>query len=153
LRAIDDHVGDGELTGQRLTLRFPIDGAGEAIAFLVGRIGAGIVDDQVGEAAARMFTRRIVALLLVEIALRRRGGDSVGDDWSLGIEAAIRSRRIGRVVEAERFGGKAAAFMVGLGDRRGGARPLGDRGAGEAASHAKHKGCRGQGRGAGGASH
>jgi hypothetical protein len=28
--AVDDHFGDAELAGERLALRFPIDGAGEA---------------------------------------------------------------------------------------------------------------------------
>ena len=50
--AVDDHFGDGELAGERLALRFPIDRAGEAFDARCRGLEPRMVGDQLGERAA-----------------------------------------------------------------------------------------------------
>ena len=64
------------------------------------------------------------------------------------VEARVGDGGIGEVVEAERVGRKARAFMVGIRGRRRRRGLRGEGGAAEAAGRAKGQGCRGQGRGA-----
>ena len=71
-----------ELAGERLALRFPIDGAGEAIGLRVGRLAAGIVGDQIGE-GARLRARAGDLVAAGASATRRR--DGVGGDRGLGV--------------------------------------------------------------------
>ena len=90
--AVDHHFGDGELAGERLALRFPIDGAGEAVGLGVGGLAAGMIGDQLGRGcdcrAPAGRSRRPTGWARVATAL---GGDR---------------RRILELVEAERFGGE-----------------------------------------------
>ena len=144
--AVDDHLGDGELAVERLALRFPIDGAGEALGLLVGGLGARIVADQLGERARFALGR----FLFLEDALRRGGGDGVGRDRRRQV---ARRDGIQEIVEAERLGGQRAARMLDIGAGRSRVALLGDRRAGEAAGGDKSDGDRGQSRGAEGASH
>ena len=91
---------------------------------------------------------------LIERILRDVGGDGVGHDRGLAVEALrLRRRGIGDGVEAERFGGKAGAFMGGIGDHRSRVGFGGERGTGKAACGAKREDGRGQRRGAEGMSH
>ena len=131
LGAVDDHFGDGELAGERLALRFPIDGAGEALGLGVGGLAAGIIGDQIGEAAivARRARRS------------RRPRGVVATAWVRPASGAVGRGGILEVVEAERFGGQGTlAGMVGIGDGRG--RPRSARrssGLGKAAGRAKSR--------------
>ena len=65
LGAVDDHVGDGELAGQRLAVGFPIErrGPGNRSPRRRACRRGGIIDDQgFGEAAAARLARSFVAL-------------------------------------------------------------------------------------------
>ena len=129
---------------QRLALRFPIDGAGEAFALLVRRVGAGIVADQVGEAAAGRSPR-----IVVRLRSRTLCGAAGAMAWvttGAGVEAVGGRRRIGRSSRPSdsaerrlpdgRQGDAGAAFVAGRARGRRGRR------------RAKDEGSRGQGRGA-----
>jgi hypothetical protein len=98
-------------------VRFEIDGAGEAFALLIGRLGAAMIGDEVGERSAG---RGALGLELFVLRSRECGSDCVAGEGPGRIGRRFWRGRIGQVVEAERFDAQGAAGMIYISDGRGG---------------------------------